>query len=306
MTLEVLWYWLLAFMVATYVVLDGFDLGVGILHPFVARTPGEREASIRSVGPVWDGNEVWLVAAGGTMVMAFPTLLATAFSGFYLPLMIVLWLLVARALAIELRHHVEDPLWHQLCDAGFFASSLTLAVVIGAALGNVFRGVSMGEDGTFFAPLWTDFRVGDDVGILDWFTILVGVTAASALAHHGALWLGLKTEGSVRVRAGRVAGPAMGATLGLTVLVIATGAVVRSGMHEVAAREVGAACLSAASLVALVASGVLRARGRDGAAFGASCVYLYATIGAGASLLFPDVLPARDPSLSLSIEAAAI
>ena len=133
--METLWFVLLGWMLATYIVLDGFDFGVGILHPFVGRTEEDRAEVIEAVGPVWDGNEVWLIAAGGTMMMAFPTLLATAFSGFYLPLMIVLWLLVFRALGIEMRHQLRDPLWRAAWDAAFFGSSALLALCFGAALG---------------------------------------------------------------------------------------------------------------------------------------------------------------------------
>jgi cytochrome d ubiquinol oxidase subunit II len=305
MQLEIVWFWLLALMIATYVVLDGFDIGVGIVHLLVAKTGDEREESIRAVGPVWDANEVWLIAAGGTMLMVFPGLLATAFSGFYLPLMVVLWLLVARALAVELRHQAEDALWRELLDAGFFGASAVLAVVIGAALANVFRGVSLDESGRFFAPLWTDFRVGGEVGILDWFTILVGVAAACALAHHGALWLMVVSAGEVRVRAARVARWAAPATLVLTIVVLGAGAIVRPGGIGASDALVAAGVLSGVSIAALVGSWVWRVRGRAGLAFGASCAYLYATIGAGAATLFPYVLPARDPELGLTIAAAA-
>src|SRR5512140_3081325 len=105
--MEILWFCLLAFMLTTYVLLDGFDLGVGIIHLFIAKTDAERRTLLRTIGPVWDGNEVWLIAAGGTLYFAFPLLYASSFSGFYLPLMIVLWLLMLRAIGVELRHHVN-------------------------------------------------------------------------------------------------------------------------------------------------------------------------------------------------------
>jgi cytochrome bd ubiquinol oxidase subunit II len=111
--METLWFWLIGFMLATYVVLDGFDLGVGVLHLFVARTDAERELVRRSIGPVWDGNEVWLLASGGALVLAFPALYAASFSGFYLPLMMVLWLLMGRALGIEMHHYMKERLWDQ-------------------------------------------------------------------------------------------------------------------------------------------------------------------------------------------------
>src|ERR1700757_2901604 len=131
-----IWFWLVAVMIVGYVVLDGFDLGVGVLHLFLPRSEAERKASLHSIGPVWDGNEVWLLAGGGTLYFAFPLLYASAFSGFYLPLMIVLWLLVARGISVELRHHLESPVWRQLFDGCFGISSLLLTVFYGAALGN--------------------------------------------------------------------------------------------------------------------------------------------------------------------------
>src|SRR5512135_1849555 len=157
MTMATLWFCLVAFMLAMYVVLDGFDLGVGTIAPLVAKGEEERELLVRSIGPVWDGNEVWLLAAGGTLYFAFPDLYASSFSGFYLPLMIVLWLLILRGISIEFRHHIDDAVWKPFWYGGFVLSSSLLAIFFGAALGNVIRGVPLDADGRFFLPLWTDF-----------------------------------------------------------------------------------------------------------------------------------------------------
>src|SRR5450755_4347200 len=134
-----LWFWIVAAMIATYVVLDGFDLGAGAIYLLAAKTNDERRAVLSTIGPVWDGNEVWLLAAGGTLFFAFPVLYASSFSGFYLPLTIVLWLLILRGIAIEFRHHVEAPMWRSLWDVVFAWASALLAVFFGAALGNVVR-----------------------------------------------------------------------------------------------------------------------------------------------------------------------
>src|SRR5215467_6434265 len=139
--METLWFAVVALMITAYVVLDGFDLGAGALHLWLARTSAERTAVLASIGPVWDANEVCLLAAGGTLFFAFPGLYASSFSGFYLPLMMVLWLLILRGIAIEFRNHVDAPVWTPVWDAGFAISSLLLAVFFGAALGNVVRGV---------------------------------------------------------------------------------------------------------------------------------------------------------------------
>src|SRR3954470_25035075 len=141
--METLWFILVALMLTAYVVLDGFDLGVGILSPWVAKTPDERRLVQRTIGPVWDGNEVWLLAAGGTLYFAFPPLYASSFSGFYLPLMMVLWLLMLRAVGIEFRTHIDNPVWQVLFDVIFCGASILLAIFYGAALGNVIRGVPL-------------------------------------------------------------------------------------------------------------------------------------------------------------------
>jgi len=177
--MPVLWFCVIAFMLAIYVILDGFDLGAGVLHIAIARTDDERRQVLGAIGPFWDGNEVWLLAAGGTLYFAFPLLYASSFSGFYLPLMMVLWLLMLRGLGIEMRHHVDHPMWRTFWDGTFALGSTLLAVFLGAALGNVVRGVPLGADGYFFEPLWTSFTVEPDAGILDWFTVLMGLVSLS-------------------------------------------------------------------------------------------------------------------------------
>src|SRR5271168_5611832 len=200
-----LWFWIVAFMLVAYVVLDGFDLGVGVVYLFVAKTDAERQQALRAIGPVWDGNEVWLLASGGTLFFAFPLLYASAFSGFYLPLMIVLWLLILRAISIEMRSHSHDPLWRTFFDGTFAFASATLALIFGAALANVVRGVPLGADNYFFLPLWTNWRTGANPGILDWYTVIGGLLAVIALALHGSLYLALKTEGDLEQRSFRTA-----------------------------------------------------------------------------------------------------
>ena len=196
--MEMLWFCAVAFMLCMYVVLDGFDLGAGILHLSIARNNEERRSVLGAIGPFWDGNEVWLIAAGGTLYFAFPLLYASSFSGFYLPLTIVLWLLILRGLGIEMRHQVDHPMWHSFWDATFSAGSALLAIFMGAALGNVVRGVPLGPDGYFFEPLWTSFTVQPDAGILDWFTVLMGLVGLSTLAVHGGNYIAMKTTGDIQ------------------------------------------------------------------------------------------------------------
>src|SRR5260221_1441283 len=179
--MQTLWFILVAFMLTMYVLLDGFDLGAGVIHLVIARTDEERRVILRAIGPVWDGNEVWLIAAGGTLFFTFPVLYAASFSGFYLPLMIVLWLLMLRGISIELRTHSDAPLWKPLWDTVFGISSALLALVFGVALGNVVRGVPLNAEGYFFVPLWTNLKVGANAGAIDWYTLMVGITSLLAL-----------------------------------------------------------------------------------------------------------------------------
>src|ERR1700751_4979651 len=165
----IVWFCLVAIMITVYVLLDGFDLGVGAIHLIVAKTDEERRQVLASVGPVWDGNEVWLIASGGTLYFAFPALYASSFSGFYLPLMMVLLLLILRGISIEFRSHVGGRIWSVFWDGTFALASILLAIFFGAALGNVVRGVPFDATGIFFEPLWTNFVPFGNTGILDWY-----------------------------------------------------------------------------------------------------------------------------------------
>jgi cytochrome d ubiquinol oxidase subunit II len=300
-----LWFVLLWLMLAIYVALDGFDLGVGILHLFVARNEAERRQLLRSIGPVWDGNEVWLLAAGGTMFFAFPGLYSAALSGFYLPLMVVLWLLMMRALGIELRHHVNDPLWRQFWDAAFCVSSLLLTIVFGAALANVVRGVPFGPDGRFFEPLWTDFRVGRETGILDWYTLSVGITAGLALAHHGALWLIDRTDEAVQRRATQSANNLWIATGIATIAIsIATLAVQPITGENIRFRGATAMPVMLAG-VALIMSALFRRRHRPRSALLCSALFLIGMVSGAAAGVYPFALPGRTADAGLTIADAA-
>jgi cytochrome d ubiquinol oxidase subunit II len=302
--METIWFCLVAVMVAMYVLLDGFDLGAGAIHFLVARTSEERRQVIATIGPVWDGNEVWLLAAGGTLYFAFPALYASGFSGFYLPLMIVLWLLILRGTAVEFRNHIQSPIWIPFWDFVFFLSSLLLAVFFGAALGNVVRGVPLDQTGYFFEPLWTNFRLGEHTGVLDWFTILVGVQALLALMMHGGLWVQLKTHGAVSERAEKVAGRAWWGVLVMTAVV--TGATfvlqpqVIANFHTWPAGYV--LPLIAVAGFAAVKFELHRKNERN--AFLASCAYFLGMLTSVVFGVYPMVLPARNPAFSLTVQNA--
>lgn len=304
--METLWFCLVAAMLALYVVFDGFDLGAGIAHLLVARDDRERRIVLRSIGPVWDGNEVWLLAAGGTLYFAFPALYASSFSGFYLPLMMVLWLLILRGISIEFRNHLEGPAWAPLWDVVFSLSSLLLAVFFGAALGNVIRGVPLDAEGQFFEPLWTDWQPRGETGILDWYTVSVGVAALAAITLHGALWVALKTRGAVHDRARRLARGAWVATALLTVLVTAlTFRLQPQVSANLAARPWGW-LFPALAVAGLVGAWWFLARKAEGRAFVASAAYLLGMMASAAFGIYPYVLPSvGDPALGMTAQSAA-
>jgi len=304
--METAWLIIVAVMIAAYVVLDGFDLGAGIIYLIVGKSGDERRKVLRSIGPVWDGNEVWLLAAGGTLFFAYPQLYASAFSGFYLPLMMVLWLLMLRGIGIELRAHMNNPVWRGFFDVVFCGSSAPLAFFFGAALGNVIRGVPLGADGYFFEPLWTNFQLGPHPGILDWYTVMAGGVALVTLTAHGALYVTLKTDGELGQRARRVATALWPAQLALTLVsLVATWFVRPSIMENYLADPIGflIPILVFGSLVLMLA---WTRKGKELQAFLASCVYLAGMLGGVVFALYPVVLPAStDPAYSLTIYSAA-
>lgn len=289
-----IWFWIVAAMLAAYVVLDGFDLGVGILHLVLARSEPERQIMLKSIGPVWDGNEVWLVAGGGTLYFAFPALYASAFSGFYLALMIVLWLLILRGASVELRMHIDDVLWRSFFDGLFFFSSLLLAVFFGAALANVIRGVPLRADGYFFLPLWTDWRVSPEPGILDWYTVIGGVVALVALAIHGALYVAVKTEGELQQRARAFVRRSWIVLFGITIIsLVATISIRADALVNYYAYPLAFA-IPLAVIGSLAGMFYFCRRQADRKAFASSCVYLSTMLVGAAVSLYPRLLPSSN------------
>jgi len=302
--METLWFWLIAIMLAGYVILDGFDLGVGILHLWIANTDAERRTVIRSIGPVWDGNEVWILAAGGTLYFAFPALYASSFSGFYLPLMMVLWLLILRGISLEFRGHVTEPIWAKLCDAIFWLASVLLTIFYGAALGNVVRGVPLDANGQFFEPLWTNFMPSGQTGILDWYTVLVGIVALAVITLHGATWLAYKTEGELHSKSVRAASAIWWLVAFFTVaLTLVTFLLLPHHFDNFRSAPWGFIfpLIAIAGLL-----GIAWTNGRkDKVAFLASCTYLAGMLTSVAFSLYPNVLPAStDRAYSLTVTNA--
>jgi cytochrome d ubiquinol oxidase subunit II len=256
---------------------------------------------LRAIGPVWDGNEVWLLAAGGVMFLAFPVLYSVSFSGFYLPLMMVLWLLMLRGISIELRGHIKDPMWQSFWDFVFCTASILLAIFFGAALGNVIRGVPLTSERYFFAPLWTNFRTGPTPGILDWYTVLAGLVAVVALTVHGANYVAARTAGEINERARALVAKAWWLLLLMTVVsFIATLRVRPDVTQSFRFRPWGIAIplVVIASLFGII---VFQRRGREWSAFLASSGYLAGMLGGAAFALYPRVLPGINPEFNLTI-----
>jgi cytochrome bd ubiquinol oxidase subunit II len=304
--METLWFVLVGFMIVGYVVLDGFDLGAGTVYFNAAKTDDERRMILNAIGPVWDGNEVWLLAAGGTLYFAFPMLYASSFSGFYLPLMIVLWLLILRGIGIELRSHGKSPMWRAFFDVVFAVSSTLLAIFFGAALGNVIRGVPLNSEHYFFEPLWTDFSVSSNPGILDWYTVLTGLMALATLASHGALYVATKTEGELMIRARHIASLLWWAVAALTIIGLGATLRVRPGVLDNYRTNFSGfvfPLLVAASLLGMLR---FRVKQNDKAAFLCSCAYIGGMLGGVAYAMYPVLLPAiTDPTYSITVFNAA-
>lgn len=288
---------------AAFALLDGFDLGAGILHRFVARNDRERRTVLAAIGPYWDANEVWLLAAGGVLFAFYPAVLAAGLSGFYLAIFLLVWGLILRGIAIELRHHGDEPLFKSFLDSLFVLASTGIALVLGAALGNVIRGVPLDADGWFTLPLFGTFWPGPQAGTLDIYTVSVGLFTVTALAHHGARFLVWKTEGPVATRAARIA------TLLLPVVVV--GAIALFGVTFIVQPALQGTFrsrpwLGIFPLLAAAALGVLfRKAASPLGKFLATNAFLGASLAGIAAALFPVFLrsTAEGPNLDLSTAA---
>jgi cytochrome bd ubiquinol oxidase subunit II len=304
--MEAVWFAIVSVMLAVYAVLDGFDFGVGILHRHVARTDEERRTVLAAIGPVWDGNEVWLIAAGGVLFVTFPKVYATGFSGFYLALIIVLWLLILRGVSIEFRSHQDNPLWREFWDTIFMVASALLAVVFGATLGNLVRGVPVGEDGLRGMPLFTNFLPGRQPGILDWYTGLVGLFTLVALAIHGALYLAWRTTGPVRERSLAFVHRAWMGALALWVVSTAATAWVQPEVFRGLVARPWAFVLVALAIAGAWGAYRYSSRGRDLAAFLCSSAFLLGMAASTMVGIYPFWLRSTlDPSYSLTASNAA-
>jgi len=299
MTLTDIWFALVAVLLTGYVVLDGFDLGAGVLYPFVARDEGERAVVRTSIGPLWDGNEVWLVAGGGALFAAFPLVYAAVFSGFYLAIMLFLFGLILRAVALEFRHRETHAAWKPLWDAAFFLGSLLPAVLLGCAFANLVRGVPLDAHGDY---------AGRFVDLLNPYALLVAVTGLSLLVTHGAAWLELKAgPGALHDRVRRLRRLSFWA---FVALLAATTAATFSAAPRATDLVLGRAAgwLFLALLAAsLVYTAWALYRGGERGAFLGSAATVVALAGLGAVGNYPEMVPARGtpPQTSLTVASAS-
>ena len=285
--INTIWFVVLASMLAGYAILDGFDLGAGSLHLWLGRNARERSQVIDAIGPVWNGNEVWLLAAGGAMVVAFPTLYATSFSGFYLALMLVLWLLLLRGIAIEFRHQVHHDMWQDAWDVVLTGASVLLALLFGVALGNVLRGLPLDASGNF---------VGTFTLMLNPFALIGGLFSVAILAMHGANYVVLKTEGVVHARARSAAGLFFWLSAALLVLMVAASFVVRPDFTANFVRWPWLAAAPLLGLGAAAATRIYQRRGDELRAFLSSAAWIGGILLSVAAGLYPMLLPARPGS----------
>lgn len=298
MDLNILWFIILAIFLAGYAVLDGFDLGVGILHPFLARSDHERRIFLNAIGPIWDGNEVWLIVYGGALLAAFPEAYATVFSGFYDAFMLVLFALIFRAVSIEFRGKMHAPRWRHAWDWGFFIGSALASLVFGVAVGNGMRGIPLNERGVYFGSL---------LDLLNPYALLVGVFTLSMFAMHGAIYLNLKSPaGELRDRLREWMWHTWG--LFLVLYILTTMATLVWIPRATANFEQHPWAVVVVVLNVLAIANIPRAiyAGRPGQAFVSSGVAIVAFITLFSLALFPNlVVASNDPALSLTIYNAA-
>jgi cytochrome d ubiquinol oxidase subunit II len=318
--LRFIWWSLLGILLIGFAIMDGFDLGTAALLPFVAHNDIERRVTINTVGPVWEGNQVWFILGGGAIFAAWPALYAASFSGFYLAMFLVLATLIVRPVGFKYRSKLESPHWRTLWDYALFAGGIVPALVFGVAFGNLFEGVPFGFDG--------DLRMHSTItlfSLLNPFALLVGLVSLSMIVLHGAVWLNLKTEGAVKARAhaiipyaaivfailfalaglwlshlqgfqiaGQMAHDGPSNPLNKTVTLVAGGWFANAALYP--------ALWSTVAFAYLGALGAVLLRARPALAFISSALIPFGTIATAGTALFPFLMPSSsNPNQSLTV-----
>jgi cytochrome d ubiquinol oxidase subunit II len=297
MWLNNVWFLIFVVVIAGYLIMDGFDMGVGILHPFVAKNDDERRVSLNSIGPVWDGNEVWLVLGGGVLFAAFPMAYASLFSGFYTAMMLVLLVLILRTVAIEFRSKRPSPRWRSTWDWVFFVSSFGIALLLGVAFGNIMKGSLLDGDGNIHDTF---------LDLLNPFSLLVGMTTVFMLSTHGAIYLSMKTDGDLLARVKRWIPRLMVVFFVLNTLLVGATVLLHESIAERYLQQPWLAIVPAAALLAVVIAWFLVRRQRYFIAFLFSAAMIAGLLFSAAIGLYPNLLVSTiDAQYNLTIVNAA-
>jgi cytochrome d ubiquinol oxidase subunit II len=287
--LALLWFWIVAFFFIGYFVLDGFDFGVGMSLPFLGRDDTDRRVLINTIGPVWDLNETWVIVAGAALFAAFPEWYATLFSGFYLPLLLILLALIARGVSFEYRHQRPEAAWKRRFDTMIVVGSAVPAFLWGVAFANIVRGVPMDADHNY---------IGTVLDLLNPYALLGGATTLLLFFTHGVVFVSLKTEGEIRERARRLA-----ARAGAVTVVVAAVFLAWTGLAQ---GSTASWALSIAAAATLLGGWLAITRGREGRAFALLAATIALAVLALFTTLFPAVMPASNvPAYGLTIENAS-
>jgi len=302
MGLGELWFVLVGVLLTGYAIFDGFDLGVGVLYPVLGRSEADKAVMRRTIGPVWDGNEVWLLTAGGALFAAFPAVYATVFSGFYLPLMLLLFALIFRAAALEFRH--TDPGWARFWDWSFFLGSAIPALLFGVAVGNIVRGVPLTAEGEFIVGGVPSFGA-NLIAALNPYSLVIGVLGLGWITLQGAAWLCVKTSGDLYERAAKVR-RALIVAFGvlLAAATAATALLVPDAFERVVSTPLGWLFIVLA-IASAVGAWVLAGRGADRSAFYATSLGAVALVGIWAVSIFPELVPSLGPGEPLTVANSA-
>lgn len=297
MWLNVVWYILFVIIIAGYLIMDGFDLGVGILHLFLAKNDEERRVMLNSIGPVWDGNEVWLVLGGGVLFAAFPLVYASLFSGFYAAMMLVLLVLILRTVAIEFRSKRPSARWRRTWDAVFALASLGIALLLGVAFGNIMSGVLLDAAGNIGGSL---------LDLLNPYALLVGVTTVFMLATHGAIYLSMKTDGALLLRVKRALPRLMLIFFVLNTLLVALTVLLHERIGDRYLQQPWLVIFPALALLAVIIAWRMVSRGNYFLAFVLSAAMIAGLLFSAAIGLYPNLLISTiDPAYNLTIFNAA-
>jgi cytochrome d ubiquinol oxidase subunit II len=297
MSLADVWFALFVLVIAGYLILDGFDIGVGIVQMLVARTDRERRVVLNSIGPVWDGNEVWIILGGGVLFAAFPFVYASLFSGLYLAFMLVLLVLILRTAAIEFRSKRSSAFWRGAWDLVFAVSSIGLGLLLGLAFGNILEGFDLDGNGNIHDSL---------LDLMSPYALLIGLTALSMFAVHGLLFLSMKTQGELEARIRRTASIALVAFFVLTTASVLATAVFQDDVADRFLDDIWPGVYPAAALLVFLVAWARTRAGRDFEAFVAFAATIALLLISGAVGMYPNLLlSSADASYNLTVDNAA-